>query len=174
MCLVIASGGVGVVLYVRYPRELSANRASLTRDQLTAYFFNPSAELRSTAYRELYRVYIENSTILAQIYIHRLRDWYAEGVELRGKTLGVVGIGRIGQATAKMALGLGMKVIAADSFIENGNLFSPLMKKEQFNILQNATRNYKTTDPNCHSTEAKTINKSEKYKLFQRLTDNKL
>jgi D-3-phosphoglycerate dehydrogenase len=27
------------------------------------------------------------------------------GVELRGKTLGIVGIGRIGQATAKMALG---------------------------------------------------------------------
>jgi D-3-phosphoglycerate dehydrogenase / 2-oxoglutarate reductase len=31
--------------------------------------------------------------------------------------LGIVGIGRIGQATAKMALGLGMKVIAADMFI---------------------------------------------------------
>jgi len=46
-----------------------------------------------------------------------LKKAYAEGVELRGKTLGVVGIGRIGQATAKMALGLGMKVIAADMFI---------------------------------------------------------
>jgi D-3-phosphoglycerate dehydrogenase len=42
---------------------------------------------------------------------------YANGVELRGKTLGIVGIGRIGQATAKMAFGLGMKVIAADRFI---------------------------------------------------------
>ena len=46
-----------------------------------------------------------------------LKKAYANGVELRGKTLGVVGIGRIGQATAKMALGLGMKVIAADMFI---------------------------------------------------------
>jgi D-3-phosphoglycerate dehydrogenase len=46
-----------------------------------------------------------------------LKKAYANGIELRGKTLGVVGIGRIGQATAKMALGLGMKVIAADSFI---------------------------------------------------------
>jgi D-3-phosphoglycerate dehydrogenase len=36
---------------------------------------------------------------------------------VKRKTLGIVGIGRIGQATAKMALGLGMKVIAADSFI---------------------------------------------------------
>ncbi|MBG6109563.1 D-3-phosphoglycerate dehydrogenase [Flavobacterium sp. CG_9.10] len=46
-----------------------------------------------------------------------LKKAYANGIELRGKTLGVVGIGRIGQATAKMALGLGMKVIAADMFI---------------------------------------------------------
>jgi D-3-phosphoglycerate dehydrogenase / 2-oxoglutarate reductase len=46
-----------------------------------------------------------------------LKKAYANGIELRGKTLGIVGIGRIGQATAKMALGLGMKVIAADSFI---------------------------------------------------------
>ena len=46
-----------------------------------------------------------------------LKKAYANGIELRGKTLGIVGIGRIGQATAKMALGLGMKVIAADMFI---------------------------------------------------------
>jgi len=46
-----------------------------------------------------------------------LKKAYGNGTELRGKTLGIVGIGRIGQATAKMALGLGMKVIAADSFI---------------------------------------------------------
>lgn len=47
-----------------------------------------------------------------------LKKSYAEGTELRGKTLGVIGFGRIGQATAKIALGLGMKVIAFDPFIE--------------------------------------------------------
>lgn len=47
-----------------------------------------------------------------------LKKSYAEGTELRGKTLGIIGFGRIGQATAKMALGLGMKVIAFDPFIE--------------------------------------------------------
>ena len=47
-----------------------------------------------------------------------LKKAYANGIELRGKTIGIVGIGRIGQATAKMALGLGMKVIAADSYID--------------------------------------------------------
>lgn len=41
----------------------------------------------------------------------KLKKSYAGGIELRGKTLGIVGFGKIGQAVAKMALGLGMKVI---------------------------------------------------------------
>jgi D-3-phosphoglycerate dehydrogenase len=51
-----------------------------------------------------------------------LKKAYAKGTELRGKTLGVIGFGRIGQATAKMALGLGMKVIAFDPFLEKTSL----------------------------------------------------
>ncbi|MFT7102248.1 MAG: D-3-phosphoglycerate dehydrogenase [Bacteroidia bacterium] len=47
----------------------------------------------------------------------KLKKSYAKGSELQGKTLGIVGIGRIGQALAKMALGLGMKVVAHDPFI---------------------------------------------------------
>ncbi len=46
-----------------------------------------------------------------------LKKAYANGIELRGKTLGIVGFGRIGQAVAKMALGLGMKVIASDKYV---------------------------------------------------------
>jgi len=51
-----------------------------------------------------------------------LKKAYAKGVELKGKTLGVFGFGRIGQATAKIALGIGMKVIAYDPYIERANL----------------------------------------------------
>ncbi|GGK15435.1 hypothetical protein GCM10007962_07100 [Yeosuana aromativorans] len=51
-----------------------------------------------------------------------LKKAYAKGVELKGKTLGVLGFGRIGQATAKVALGAGMKVVAFDPFIEKANL----------------------------------------------------
>ncbi len=43
-----------------------------------------------------------------------LKKKYAEGIELRGKTLGIFGFGRIGQAAAKIAFGLGMKVLAYD------------------------------------------------------------
>jgi D-3-phosphoglycerate dehydrogenase len=46
-----------------------------------------------------------------------LKKAYSNGIELRGKTLGIIGFGRIGQAVAKMALGLGMKVIAADKYV---------------------------------------------------------
>lgn len=51
-----------------------------------------------------------------------LKKNYGKGIELKGKTLGVLGFGRIGQATAKIALGLGMKVIAYDPFIDAVNL----------------------------------------------------
>ncbi len=53
---------------------------------------------------------------------NKLKKAYANGVELKGKTLGVLGFGRIGQATAKVALGVGMRVIAFDPFIDKANL----------------------------------------------------
>lgn len=52
----------------------------------------------------------------------KLKKAYAKGIELRGKTLGVIGFGRIGQATAKIALGVGMKVVYYDPFIENAGI----------------------------------------------------
>jgi D-3-phosphoglycerate dehydrogenase len=51
-----------------------------------------------------------------------LKKKYSKGVELRGKTLGIIGFGRIGQSLASYALGLGMKVIAADQFLYKTNI----------------------------------------------------
>ena len=39
------------------------------------------------------------------------------GIELAGKTLGVIGFGRIGQQVARRALGLAMNVVAYDPFV---------------------------------------------------------
>lgn len=47
-----------------------------------------------------------------------LKKKYGKGIELRGKTLGIIGLGRIGQQTAKYALGMGMNVIGTDAFIK--------------------------------------------------------
>ncbi len=45
-----------------------------------------------------------------------LKKSYAKGIELRGKKIGIIGFGRIGREVAKMALGLGMEVLAFDIF----------------------------------------------------------
>ena len=47
----------------------------------------------------------------------KLKKAFAKGVELRGKTIGIIGFGRIGRETAKIALGIGINVIAYDKFL---------------------------------------------------------
>jgi D-3-phosphoglycerate dehydrogenase len=46
-----------------------------------------------------------------------LKKAYGNGIELRGKTLGIIGFGRIGKEVARIGLGLGMKIIASDKFV---------------------------------------------------------
>ena len=50
---------------------------------------------------------------------NQLKKAYAIGTELKGKTLGIIGFGKIGQATAKIALGVGMKVVYYDSDVNS-------------------------------------------------------
>lgn len=52
----------------------------------------------------------------------QLKKVCSAGFELKGKTLGIIGFGRIGQATASMALGLGMNVLPYDPFVEKTEL----------------------------------------------------
>ncbi len=47
-----------------------------------------------------------------------LKKDFANGAELSGKTLGIIGLGRIGIEVAKIGLGVGMNVIACDAFVE--------------------------------------------------------
>lgn len=51
-----------------------------------------------------------------------LKKNYAAGRELRGKTLGIIGFGRIGREVAKIALGCGMKVIASDHHVGEADI----------------------------------------------------
>lgn len=66
--------------------EVDGEVQTLTRDQLMAYAYSPRADLRAAAYQELYRVFEREAPLLTQAYISRVRDWYAENVELRGFT----------------------------------------------------------------------------------------
>ena len=51
-----------------------------------------------------------------------LKKNYSKGVELRGKTIGIIGLGRIGQEVAKIAIGIGMNVIACDEYHNEVNI----------------------------------------------------
>ncbi|WP_205942311.1 D-2-hydroxyacid dehydrogenase [Pedobacter sp. SYP-B3415] len=53
---------------------------------------------------------------------NNLKKAYAKGTELSGKSIGIIGFGRIGRETAKVALGLGMNVLAYDLYPYEGHI----------------------------------------------------
>ena len=63
-----------------------------------------------------------------------LKKKYAKGVELRGKTIGIIGFGRIGQSLASYALGAGMDVIAVDQFTTPVKISVPLGLNNNFDV----------------------------------------
>jgi len=72
-----------------------------------------------------------------------LKKNYAKGVELRGKTLGIIGFGRIGQSLASYALGLGMEIIAVDN--KERNIEIPLnVGNHNFKVNLTTQTNLKT------------------------------
>lgn len=67
---------------------------------------------------------------------YELKKAYSSGVELRGKTLGIIGFGKVGQAVANIAIGLGMNVLATDSILKNAVITLDFFngQKSTFNI----------------------------------------
>lgn len=64
----------------------------------------------------------------------QLKKAYAGGIELRGKTIGIIGMGRIGQEVARMALGLGMRVIAADNAVGKATIKVKFYNSQFINV----------------------------------------
>lgn len=64
--------------------EVDGEERTLTRDGLMTYAYSSDPETRAAVYRELYRVYGDEATILRQIYTYRVRDWHNENQLLRG------------------------------------------------------------------------------------------
>ncbi|MGI9652298.1 D-2-hydroxyacid dehydrogenase [Chryseobacterium sp. RLHN22] len=63
-----------------------------------------------------------------------LKKAYAAGIELKGKTIGIIGMGRIGQEVAKIALGLGMRVIAADNMVGRASIKVTFYNNQFINV----------------------------------------
>jgi len=69
---------------LEFQPEIEGEEQTLTRDQLMSHVHSPNADFRAAAYKELYRVYEGERNVLGQIYMHRVRDWHSENVEIRG------------------------------------------------------------------------------------------
>ncbi|MDZ4665968.1 MAG: D-2-hydroxyacid dehydrogenase [Bacteroidota bacterium] len=113
---VIGRGGVGMDnIDVDYAREKGINVINTP-----AASSNSVAELVFAHLFNAVRFLYDSNRMMpvtGEEKFDELKKKYAKGVELRGKTIGIVGFGRIGQYAAKMALGLGMKVLAFDPFV---------------------------------------------------------
>lgn len=110
---IIGRGGVGMDnIDVEYAREKGIhviNTPASSSDSVAELVF---AHL-FTGVRFLYDAN-RNMPLEGDINFEGLKKAYANGIELRGKTLGIIGFGRIGRSVARIGLGLGMRVIASD------------------------------------------------------------
>lgn len=113
---IIGRGGVGMDnIDVDYAREKGIhviNTPASSSDSVAELVF---AHLFSGV-RFLYDSN-RNMPLEGDTHFEGLKKAYANGIELRGKTLGIIGFGRIGRSVARIALGLGMRVIASDKFV---------------------------------------------------------
>jgi oligoendopeptidase F len=64
--------------------NIAGEEKELTRGELMVYARHTDPDLRSGAYKELYRIYGTDGPILGQIYQTIARDWHNEQVNLRG------------------------------------------------------------------------------------------
>lgn len=109
----IGRGGVGMDnIDVAYAREKGrtvintpAASSSSVAELVIAHLF--------TLMRDLHKANRKMPTEGAAGFA-KLKKEYSKGTELRGKTLGIIGFGRIGRCTARYALGCGMRVIYVD------------------------------------------------------------
>ena len=114
---IIGRGGVGMDnIDVEYAREKGINvintpaaSSASVAELVFAHLFSGCRFLTDSNRK----MPVEGDTKFAE-----LKKAYTKGVELRGKTIGIIGFGRIGQEVAKMALGLGMRVLAVDNYTE--------------------------------------------------------
>ncbi len=115
---VIARGGVGVDnIDVAYAREKGIEVITTP-----AASSQSVAELAIGHMFSLSRFLHLSNREMATGDFKKLKNVYSGGTELRGKTIGIVGFGRIGQEVARIALAMGMEVMTSDPMINETDL----------------------------------------------------
>ena len=63
-----------------------------------------------------------------------LKKSFSKGFEIRGKKIGILGFGRIGQEVARIALGVGMTPLAVDPFVDEAEIKFGLLDHEGYGL----------------------------------------
>ena len=115
---IIARGGVG----------LDNIDAEYARSKGIQVFNTPNASSRAVAELvfthmfNLARMVNQANRNLAGGDFNKLKKAYSDGIQLRGKTLGIIGFGRIGQESARLGIGVGMKILACDLVVSEADI----------------------------------------------------
>ncbi|MEK7255108.1 MAG: D-2-hydroxyacid dehydrogenase [Bacteroidota bacterium] len=64
----------------------------------------------------------------------KLKKTFSAGIQLRNRTLGIIGFGRIGQEAARIGMGLGMKVLACDLVVNEADIDINVFKSEDISL----------------------------------------
>ena len=140
---VIGRGGVGMDnIDVAYAREKGlgvyntpAASSRSVAELVTAHAFTLARQLH-LANRAM--------PVTGNTEFAKLKKQCSEGNEVLGKTIGIIGFGRIGQEVARIALGLGMNVIASDPFVKEAKIVITIPGAQQSISMDIHTTDIKT------------------------------
>lgn len=124
---IIARAGVGLDnVDHEYAREKGMavfNTPAASSQAVAELAFTHMFNLARLVHQSNYQLRAANSDF------KKLKNDYSSGIQLRGKTLAVVGFGRIGQEVARIGLALGMRVLPTDPIVDEAsidiNLYEP-------------------------------------------------
>lgn len=117
---VIARAGVGLDNidhdYARSVGRQVFNTPAASSQAVAELVFTHFFNLARFAHQSNQELPTENSNFKT------LKKSYSKGVQLRGKTLGIIGFGRIGREVARIGLALGMKIMPVDLRAKSADL----------------------------------------------------
>ncbi len=127
---VIARGGVGLDnIDVEYAKSRGIRVFNTPKASSRAV-----AELVFAHILSLARMVNQTNREMANGDFKQLKKVCSDGVQLRGKTLGIIGFGRIGQESARLGLGMGMRILAADPVVHDAEIAINVFKSEDLSF----------------------------------------
>ncbi len=115
---IIARGGVGLDnVDHEYARSKGIHVCNTPKASSRAV-----AELVFTHAFNLARLVNQSNRNMIGGDFEKLKKTCSDGIQLRGRTMGIIGFGRIGHRVAQMAIGIGMDVLATDLVVDSTNI----------------------------------------------------